>query len=397
MLVPGHRLGIVVKADGYGHGLVASAHAALLGGADLLCVATLDEGLVLRSAGLSIPILILYPVPPGRLVDANRHDLDIVVIDQQGAREVAAFAGLRSGVPRRRPLRVHLGVETGMHRGGLHPEYVAAVARLLLSSGATVVGTWSHLADAEDPAAVDAQVARFELALESLRRAGIDPGLRHLAASGGFLSERCPAYEIVRVGLAFFGVMPWSSELTRRARDVMDLLQAALSLKAEAVSVSEVAVGERVGYGGEWEAARRSLIAVLPLGYADGWTRAYWPGGVGLVRGIRVPLVGRVSSDAVAVDVTDAAPIQADDDFVLIGQQAEDMIEVSALAARRGSIVQEVLMGLAPRLPRLYTWGGDLVAARYADGELVMTPAFSARVARTSPASPRPQHEGLVG
>jgi hypothetical protein len=110
-----------------------------------------------------------------------------------------------------------------------------------------------------------------------------------------------------------------------------------------------------------------------------------------------VPLVGRVSSDAVAVDVTDAAPIHADDDFVLIGQQAEDMIEVSALATRRGSIVQEVLMGLAPRLPRLYTWGGDLVAARYADGELVMTPAFSARVARTSPASPRSQHERLVG
>jgi len=362
MLPDGCALGLVVKADGYGHGMVAAARAALAGGASMLAVATLDEALVLRDAGVDDHILALYPVPPGMLTVAAEADLDVVVADQPSLD--AAVTAWRAGIR----LRVHLGIDSGMSRGGLPPEQAVSAARQLLDAGLEgLTGTWSHLATPEDPASVAAQVERFEASLVDLTAAGIDPGLRHLNATGGAVGGLAPAFDMVRVGLAFYGVLPPELELPERVSAVLRGLRPALSLRARATLLTTIEAGGRVGYAGTWSAPRRSTIATVAVGYADGWVRAYGPGGWGLVRDRRVPVVGRVSSDALALDVTDVADYGVDDEIVLLGSAAPAMT-VHDLARLRESISWEVLDDLSPRLSRVYLEGGRPVAVRYLDG-----------------------------
>jgi len=363
-LLPGEGvLAVVVKADGYGHGSVASARAALAGGAGMLAVATLDEALVLRDAGIDAPVIVLYPVPPTMLAVAADADLDVVVADQ--ASLDAAIDALRAGIP----LRVHLGIDSGMSRGGLRPEEVAAAARHLLDGGlAALTGTWSHLATPENPASVAAQVDRFEAGLAGLTAEGIDPGLRHLNATGGVAGGHAPAFDMVRVGLAFYGVLPPELEVPDSASAVLHELRPALSLHARATLLTTIEAGAQVGYAGSWTAPRRSTIATIAVGYADGWVRAYAPGSWGLVRGQQVPVIGRVSSDALALDVTDVAGYGIDDEILLLGSEPPAMT-VHDLAVLRRSISWEVLDDLSPRLSRVYIKSGRPVAVRYLDGE----------------------------
>ncbi len=364
LLPDGGRLGVVVKADGYGHGMVAVARAALAGGAHLLAVATLDEAFVLRAAGVEAPILVLYPVPPGMLPAAADAELDLVVADQPSLD--AAIEALRAGATP----RLHLGIDSGMGRGGLTPEQAPGAARRLLDAGlGALAGTWSHLATPEDPASVAAQVDRFESALVALTATGIDPGLRHLNATGGTVGGLAPAFDLVRVGLAFYGVLPPELAVPDDASPVLGALRPALSLRARATLLTEVEAGARVGYAGTWTAARRSAIATVAVGYADGWVRAYAPGSWGLVRGRPVPVVGRVSSDSLALDVTDVTGYDVEDEIELLAPNAPAMT-VHDLARLRGSISWEVLDDLSPRLSRVYLEGGGPVAVRYLDGQL---------------------------
>jgi alanine racemase len=363
LLPRGTQLGVVVKADGYGHGMVATSRAALAGGASVLAVATLDEALVLRAASLDTRILVLYPIPRDMLGVAADHDLDVVIADQASAD--AAVDALRAGASP----RLHLGIDSGMSRGGLAVEEAVPVARRLLDAGLEqLTGTWSHLATPEDPALVAAQVDRFEASLAALTAAGIQPGLRHLNATGGVAGGLAPAFDMVRVGLAFYGVLPPELNLPHAASSVLATLRPALSLRAAATLLTTIETGARVGYAGTWTATRPSTIATIGIGYADGWVRAYAPGAWGVVRGQRVPVVGRVSSDALALDVTDVPGYDIDDEIVLIGPSAPAMT-VHDLARLRDSISWEVLDDLSPRLSRVYVESGRPVAVRYLDGE----------------------------
>ena len=205
-LPTGVRLGVVVKADGYGHGLLGAARAAVAGGASLLLVATVDEGLVLRRAGIRTRILVLFPVPPAMLSTAARRRLDVVVSDDASLEDVVAHLRERGriGAPAGRPgaVRVHLGIDTGMGRGGFPPDAAAGAARRLAAAGLPgLAGTWSHLATPEDSQVLGEQARRFEGALTALRAAGIDPGIRHLSATGGVLAGG-PVHDLVRIGLA---------------------------------------------------------------------------------------------------------------------------------------------------------------------------------------------------
>ena len=371
LLPAGCLLAIVVKADGYGHGTIAAARAALAGGASMLAVATLDEALGLRAAGVEARILVLYPVPPGMLAVAEGADLDLVVADDPSLD--AVVDALRAGT---RP-RIHLGIDSGMSRGGLAPERAPGAARRLLGAGLNALsGTWSHLATPEDPASVAAQVARFEAGLTALGAAGIDAGLRHLNATGGIAGGIAPAFDMVRAGLAFYGVLPPELGVLEASSARLRELRPALSLRARATLLATVEAGARVGYAGTWTAARRSTIATIAVGYADGWVRAYAPGSWGMVRGERAPIVGRVSSDALALDVTDVAGYDVDDEIVLLGSEAPGMT-VHDLASLRGSISWEVLDDLSPRLSRVYLEGGRPVAVRYLDGETRFAPSTS--------------------
>lgn len=375
LLPVGTAMGLVVKADGYGHGMVASARAAVRSGADLLIVATLDEAVVLREAGFRERILLLYPVPPGALGEAIAAGLDIVVADDASVDALARH--LRSGLAGTgRAPRVHLGIDTGMGRGGLAPERAAEAARRVIDAGlGQLAGTWSHLATPEDPAAVAAQVARFETALDGLAAARIDPGMRHLDATVGLVAGTGPAYDLVRFGLAFYGVLPPElsvpAELEAGARD----LRLAVTLKARALTIATLPAGAQVGYGGTWMADRESVVATVGVGYADGWVRAYAGGSWGVVRGRRVPVIGRISSDALAVDVTDVPGFGPDDEVVLLaegpGTSGDPAMHVHDLALRWGTISWEVLDAFSPRLSRVYTSGGRPVGARYLDGRTV--------------------------
>lgn len=338
----------VVKADAYGHGMVTVGQA-LAPVAEVLCVATLDEAVELR-ANVAGRILLLYPVPRGAAAEAVGLDIELPVMSLADLRAIRAV--VRDDAP---PVRVHLGLETGMGRGGLPPDQVVAVAsEVVADPRLELAGLWSHLHSPEDPPTSDAQLLRFEVASTALREAGLRIPPRHIAASGGIFTHDEPSLDLVRPGIAVYGVLDADLPVAPDAVAAAGQLRPAMSLKARPVAFSDVPAGGTVGYGGTWRAARSSRIAVLPVGYGDGYLRGTQPGAEALVRGQRVPIVGRVSMDAVTVDVTDLPGVDHAEEFVLLGAQAAETITAGELARRRNTIAWEVLTSMARRLARVY-------------------------------------------
>jgi alanine racemase len=356
----------VVKADAYGHGAVPVAEALQAAGADGLCVATLDEALELRRAGIDGEILVLYPVPVAALPVAAGARISLSVTSEEAARDtVAAARSLADGQPDERPLAVHLEIETGLTRDGVRPERAALVAAALAGEPRLrFAGIWSHLATPDDEPTTERQVERFEAALAAVRDAGIAVPLRHLAASGGLLTGSAPMYDAIRPGLAVYGVIPAGLPVAASAAGAVVALRPALRIVARAVRIEDVPAGTGVSYGATWVAQRPSRIATLPLGYGDGFARAYGGRPGALVRGRRVPLVGAVAMDALMVDVTDVDGLDRDDEFVLLGRQGDEEITVAELAAARATISWEVLATMARRIPRVYYAAARAVRVR---------------------------------
>jgi alanine racemase len=356
-LPEGVRVEAVVKADAYGHGArpVAGwleASSAL----DGLCVATLDEGLDLRAAGLLLPILVLYPLPPDRALEAARAALSVTVGDRVLLERT--LRAVADGGPTAAPLRFQIEVETGLGRAGIVPSELAAVAVAIRSApGVELAGLWSHLAAPEDAARSASQARVFREALEAVGR---DPTVGHLAATGGILASSAPPYDSVRLGLGLYGIAPEGLAPAQEMLATAAALRPAMSLHARPVRVADLPAGHGVSYGPSFETTRRSRIATLPLGYGDGWPRELSNRAAVLVRGRRVPLVGTVAMDAVMADVTDVPgePVGIDDEFVLLGEQAgpdgQAAITAVELARTRTTISWEVVTAMARRLPRVY-------------------------------------------
>jgi alanine racemase len=351
----GTRLGVLVKANGYGHGLEMSARAALAGGADELVVAGLAEGIALREAGIDGPVLVVYPILPAGIGAAAAAGLELTLSSLDGVGPMLdAWAEARPGGAARE-LLLHVEVDSGMGRGGIRPEHVVdAVAAIDAAPGALLAGIWSHLADGGDPRATGAQVSRFDATVDRLAATGRTIPARHLITTEALFAATAPAYDLVRIGLGFYGELGAGFALAPALATLAAELRPALTLRAHAVRIESVAMGAAVGYGGEWVAPRPSRIATLPIGYADGWARSSWPGGSVLVRGRRVPIVGRVSMDSVCVDVTALDGLAPSEEFVLLGAQGEDRISANEVAVLRGTIPNEVLASLGARLPRRY-------------------------------------------
>ncbi len=352
------RLGLMVKANAYGHGLEMAARAAVAGGADQLIVAALDEGLALRDAGIEAPILVIYPVAPETVCEAVEAGLELTVSGLASTtRTLDAWSAAAPGVARGE-LRLHVEVDTGMGRGGVSADaLVGVVERIEATPGATVAGIWSHLADGGDVGRSLEQTQRYEAAMARVGATGRAIPVGHLAATDGVFAGTAPAYQMVRVGLGFYGELGLGIEPLASQAALASALRPALTIKARPVRLDLVAAGASVGYGGEWTAPRPSRIATLPIGYADGWTRSSWPGASALLRGRRVPLVGRVSMDSVCADVTELeaeGEVTMDEVLVLLGAQGDDRITANELAGLRGTIPNEVLAGLGARLPRVY-------------------------------------------
>jgi alanine racemase len=342
----------VVKADGYGHGAVPAARAFLRGGADLLGVSTVAEGVALRADGIGASIVVLGGHFGGEAATALEHDLAVAVWSAAALDELVAAGRTTGRVP-----SVHVKIDSGMTRLGLDVEAVPGfAARLRGRDDVVVAGVFSHLAsaDAVDSAPVQVQIDRFQRAVEALRAAGVAPGVVHLANSAGVLCEPRAHHDAVRPGIMLYGYPP-APHLGARAQ-----LRPALQLVTRVVQVRRVPAGRPVGYGGTFVTSRPSTIAVLPVGYADGYHRLAGNRAAVVVRGCRVPVAGRVCMDHTMIDATDAGGVEVGDRVCLIGAQGAAAVWADELAAWCETIPYEMVTALARRVARRYVEDFDV-------------------------------------
>ena len=340
----------VVKADGYGHGAVQVAGAALAGGASWLAVALVEEGIELRQAGIGAPILVLSEPPPAAVPEGVEAGLTLTVYTEAGIEETARVARRLGG---RAP--VHLKVDTGMHRVGADPADVAALAgRIASLPGLRFEGLWTHLAVADEPEDpfTGEQLARFDKVRADLAGRGLVPEMVHAANSAGAILHPAARLDLVRCGISLYGYPP-APGLVGAVE-----LTPALSLKAEVTMVRRLAAGERPSYGRRRPLPADSVVATVPLGYADGVVRALGQvGGEVLVGGRRRPMAGTVTMDQLMIDCGPDAAVEVGDEVVLLGRQGGEAITAEDWARLLGTISYEVLCGVGPRVDRRYTGG----------------------------------------
>ena len=346
-------LGAVVKADGYGHGAVTAARAALAGGASWLAVATITEALAVAEAAESVgsdaPVLILAEAAPGLAASAPNECPSRVRFTVASVAGVQALAAAPGSAP-----AVHLKVDTGMHRMGALPAELDSVAEALRAAGdrLRLEGVWTHLAVADEPddPFTAKQLDRFDAALARLRRSGLPTGVVHAANSAGLLAHPNARRDLVRAGISIYGVPP------SPALDGVIDLEPALELVSRVTAVRTVASGESVSYGRQWWAEEPTRVATVAIGYADGIRRDSGPAGVEvLVRGRRCPIVGTVTMDQlmVALHPAIADEVTTGDEVVLIGRQDAQAITAAEVARRLGTIAYEVLTSISARVPRV--------------------------------------------
>jgi alanine racemase len=335
----------VVKANAYGHGAIPVARTLLAEGAERLAVATLGEALELREAGIDAPILVLWALGAAEAERAVVAELEPVVYDDAG---IALLEGAAAALGRR--AAVQLKIDSGLGRQGSAPGAAVELAlRIVRSPHLRLAGTFSHLAvPGEDEAYTDVQVLRLAQALDAMRSAGVDPGLVHLAATGGVLAGGRTFGDAIRPGLGLYGMVPgWAADRDPGLKPV-------LSLHALPLRIFPLGAGEAIGYGLRFRAERATRIATLGIGYGDGWPRAHANNGWVLVRGVRRPVVGAVSMDGITVDLGDLDDVTYADEFVLIGEQMGARIDADEVAAQRRTINYEVTTALRERLPRVH-------------------------------------------
>lgn len=347
------QLMAVVKANAYGHGAEMVARTALESGATWLGVNTVDEGVQLRRAGLAAPILVLGHCPPQEAAKVVANHLTPTVTTLETALALAS-----ASVERGLVTPVHLKVDTGMGRYGLLPAEVVAFARRVTAlSSLYLEGLWTHFATADetDKSFTWQQFSVYQTVVRRLEEEGLAIPLRHVANSAATIDLPEMHLDLVRCGLSIYGLYP--SRQTSRTVP----LRPALALKAHLARVCTLPAGASVGYGRTWVAPRPSLIALVPLGYADGYRRALSNRGVALVHGQRVPVIGRVSMDQLTVDVSSVPGVRQDDEVVLIGRQGEAEITADEVAGMLGTINYEVTTAIATRLPRVYWRDGEVM------------------------------------
>jgi alanine racemase len=358
------RLCAVVKADGYGHGALTVARAALDGGATWLAVALVEEGAALREAGIEAPILLLSEPPVEAVAEAVAHRLVPTVYTGEA---LAALGGaVVGGSP---PLGVHLKVDTGMHRVGADPAVALGLAGAVASDPRLALeAVWTHLAVADgatpdDRSFTALQLERFEDTLATLGAAGHRPTMTHAANSAATIAVPASRRDMVRCGITLYGMAPTPALADQLAADSGGrTLRPVLSLRARVTSVRDLDAGERPSYGRRRPLDVRSTVATVPIGYADGVPRRLFDqGGEVLIRESRRPLAGVVTMDQVVIDCgpVETSSVAVGDEVVLLGRQGDEEITATEWADLLGTINYEVLCDIGPRVPRLTTGGGQ--------------------------------------
>jgi len=343
----------VVKSDAYGHGAAGIAEVLIASGADWFAVASVDEGCQLRNIDGKIPILLLSPVPSWAIPTALEFGLDLTVTSAAQVNEIAVVAARKKA-----QARLHLKVDTGMHRLGIAPQYVDVVLNEIKKNDHLhLISVFSHLARADHLESTTYQNDQFHQIVQLVRQAEpelrsrerhatTDPILFHLAS--GDATRRFPQtqYDMVRTGLVLYGLEP---------RRTSDVVIPAMSVRGRINHVSEIAAGQSVGYNWTWTAKRPTRLASIPIGYADGVDRHLSNKLLGLLMGEQIPQVGTISMDQMLFDITDVAEAQEGDVITLIGTDGERNIQLSSWAELLDTITYELACRMRVRLPRVYT------------------------------------------
>lgn len=346
--VRGREVLAVVKANGYGHGIVESARAAREGGASWLGVALLDEALLLRSSGDTGPLLSWLAVPGERYGEGIASGVELACYSVSQLDEITSAArqvGRRAGI--------HLKLDSGLGRGGATPDewgHLVEAAFAAQSTGVVeVTGVFSHLACADEPEhpSVNAQVAEFEAGIGQALEAGLEPRHLHLANSPATLALPDTWMTMVRPGIAIYGISPFAD-----GRHPV-LLQPAMTLRARLALVKRVPAGHGISYGHTYTTSRETTLGLVPVGYADGVPRHASNTGEVAVRGRLCPLVGRVCMDQFVIDLGDA-DVSAGDDVVVFGDPSRGEPSAEAWAAAAGTIGYEIVTRIGSRVPRSY-------------------------------------------
>jgi len=345
-LSPGCEILAIVKANAYGHGAVETTRALAGLGIERFAVASLDEGIALRQAGLSASIVVLGALFEDQVSELVAHKLIPVVSD---AHILPALAKAALSHPVH--YSIHLKVETGMGRLGFSPEEVLSLLdNPLLRSPLHVEGMMTHLADADgkDTAFTERQLAELHAVVQQVQQHGVKLSLVHAANSAAIVRFPNAHFSLVRPGIMLYGYHTLPAAVP--APD----LRPVLSLRSTIAQLRTVPRGGTVSYNGTFVATRPTRIAVLPIGYADGYSRQLSHRGSVLIQGRRAPIIGLVCMDMVMVDVTDLAPVQVGETVTLIGEQGQESIWADEVAGWIGTIAYEVLCGIGSRVPRLY-------------------------------------------
>jgi alanine racemase len=348
------KLAAVVKANAYGHGLLEASRIALDSGADWLAVNSLDEGARLRDAGLQAPILCLAYVPLALLEDAVALDLRLTVYHTETVKRLGACAEKL-----KRTARLHIKVETGTNRQGVHSEQLVPLAQTIaMYPNLVLEGLSTHFANIEDVTEhgfAELQLANFRNACGRLEENGFPIPVKHTACTAAAILFPSTFFNMVRTGIGLYGL--WPSKETRisalQAGIMLNELEPVLTWKTRIAQIKTVTPGAMIGYGCTDLATQITRIAVLPVGYSEGYDRRLSSIGYVLIRGCRAPVRGRVCMNMIMVDVTNVPGAALEDEVVLLGKQAGDAISAETIAGKIGSINYEVISRINPQLPRI--------------------------------------------
>ncbi|WP_127015309.1 alanine racemase [Anoxybacter fermentans] len=343
---PETKIMAVVKADGYGHGAIQVAKAALLGGAERLAVAIVDEGIELREAGFKVPIQILGGTAEYQLEQVVDYDLIQTVFDLETARSLSRIAQKKG-----KEVKVHLKIDTGMGRIGVQPEEAGEMAAAILAlPNLKLEGLMTHFAtaDEKDKSYTLEQLERYLKALKDIESRGIKIDIKHVANSATIIDLPELRFDMIRPGIMAYGL--WPSDDVDHTIDIRPVME----WKARIIYVKEVPAGTGISYGKTFVTKRKTRVATLPLGYADGYSRHLSNKGQVLVKGKRAPVIGRVCMDQTMIDVTDIEGVQVGDEVVLLGRQGNDFISAEEMASWIGTINYEVVCAVSKRVPRYY-------------------------------------------
>lgn len=342
LLSPGTKVMVTVKADAYGHGLVPVSKRLVSCRVDSLGVASIDEGIRLREAGIKIPILILGIILAKDIPTVNKNGLSVTVCE-----EGLALALNKKSAERGRPVKVHVKVDTGMGRIGVqHQDALALIKRISELKFIDLEGIFTHfpLADTDKDFTLR-QIEIFARLAERLKGLGINIPLVHAANSLGALNYKKSHFSMIRPGLVIYGLYP--------AKNLKIRLKPVLSLKTRVMFIKRLPRGRGVSYGHDYVTQKETTIVTLPLGYGDGYPRNLSGVAPVLIKGMRFKISGRICMDQIMVDVGNAR-VRIGDEAVLIGAQGEERISVEELACLSGTIPYEIVCGLGSRIPRVY-------------------------------------------